>query len=94
METDQIVNARQVFEFCLGRMKNVYCLWVSKEEVEELGCEKLNERYSQAKTIQGTQGFHYFEPVVGTSKVLVKVVSSDAESFEKETMMKKRKATK
>ena len=75
-------------------MKNVHCMWVPKEEVEELGRVKLLERYEQAKTVVGTQGFHYFQPVRGTTKVLVKVASSDIEAFEKETQIKKRKANK
>ena len=92
IETNQIVTPREVFDFCKERMVKVHCMWVSKEEVEELGRDKLCERYSQAKTIVGTHGFHYFEPVRGTTKVLTKVVSSDAETFEKETQTKKRRA--
>ena len=94
IESNQIVTPREVFDFCIERMKNVHCIWVSKEEVEELGNTKLLERYDQARTVVGTQGFHHFEPVRGTTKVRVKVVSSDAEAFERETQIKKRKAKK
>ena len=60
-------------------------MWVGNDEVEELYRTKLEARYSLAKQIRGTLGFHQFEPILNSSKVIVKCVSSDEQGYEKET---------
>ena len=60
-------------------------MWVGNDAVEELYRDKLQARYSLAKRINGTLGYHQFDPIPNTSKVVVKHVSSDLVGFEKET---------
>ena len=60
-------------------------MWVSEAEVEETSDAKLNERYEQARVIDGTLGFHSFRPVPGTHQLAVKRVSSDTEEVIKNT---------
>ena len=66
-------------------MKGIHCIWVPNEEVEELYTEKLQARYARAKQIHGTLGYHQFEPVPNSTKIIVKAVSSDVQGFEKQT---------
>ena len=87
---NQIIKPREVFDFCNERVKGIVCLWVPDSEIEDLWNEKLCERYADTKTIQGTQGFHFFEPILGTSKVLAKVVCSDEVANEYETKVQRR----
>ena len=51
--------------------------------MEALWNEKLSARFAKAKTVKGTQTFHFVEPIPGTTKVWVKEVSSDVNKFEK-----------
>ena len=87
---NQIVEPREVYDFCNERVKGIVCLRVPKSEIENLCAEKLEARYSNTKTIPGTLGYHFFQPILGTSKVLAKVVSSDEQSDEHETMKQRR----
>ena len=82
---NQIITPLDVFNFCDERLNNIKALWVSKEEIAALWEEKLEARYANAKTVTGTLGFHYIEPIPGTTNVWVKEISSDVEKFEKET---------
>ena len=70
-----------VFIFCDERLKNIKS--VGDKEVESLWNEKLSARFEKAKAVKGTQTFHFVEPITGTTKVLVKEVSSDVKKFEK-----------
>ena len=82
---NQIVTPLDVFHFCDERLKNIKSIWVGDEEVEALWNEKLSARFAKAKTVKGTQTFHFVEPIPGTTKVWVKEVSSDVNKFEKKT---------
>ena len=56
----------------------MYCSQLTIETAEK---EKMNARYKFAKTIKGTQQYHYVKPVPGTRKVITKYVSTDKDEY-------------
>ena len=88
---NQIIEPREVFDFCNERVKGIVCFWVPKGDIENLCIEKLDARYEETRTIPGTLRYHFFQPIFGTSKVLAKVVSSDQQSDEHETKTQRRR---
>ena len=60
--TDQILTAEEFYNYCHQKMSNIKCFFTRKEEVEAVA-EGLEERFSQAMTIPGTQKHHHFSPV-------------------------------
>ena len=88
---NQIIEPKEVFDFCNERVKGIVSFWVPKSEIENLCAEKLDARYAETRRIPGTLGYHFFQPIFGTSKVLAKVVSSDEQSDEHETKIGRRR---
>ena len=52
-------------------------MWCGEEEINQLWEGKLMARYKKAKTVPGTQKYHFFSPVPGTYKVNAKLLSCD-----------------
>lgn len=72
-----IITSRQVFEFCQENVKGVHVMWCPESEIDLLAQEKLAERYASARTVQGTQQYHHFSVVRGTTNVEAKIMSGD-----------------
>ena len=73
----QIIHPHQVYQFCQEHISGVTVLWCSEQEINRVYVEKLEERYSKAKTVPGTLGYHFFSPVAGSTKVNARCLSGD-----------------
>jgi hypothetical protein len=76
---NQILNAKQMFDFAKESIKGITFVWVSAEEVVD-GEKNLEKRFEQAVTIPGTRSFHSFTASKASPGMLeVKQLSSDVE---------------
>ena len=80
---NQILSAEQLFTFATNEIHGMNFGYVDKKEYEEL--ELLEARFSQSKTIPGTQKFHCFKPI-SNSQIEVKPYSSSTKKFTKKVM--------
>ena len=74
---NQILTAKQVFEFCQQEVHGINVFFVSHEEMEDAR-RTLEQRFSRTNTLPGTRGFHHFVPV-SASAIAAKRVSEDKE---------------
>ena len=74
---DQIIYPYQVYQFCRDNITGVTVLWCGEDHIDQLWRQKLEERYGRAKTVPGTQKYHFFSPIAGTTKVNAKLLSCD-----------------
>ena len=65
---NQIQTATDFFIFVKEKFKNLVVEFVSAEEIKKLEEEVLRDRFKNAKTIQGTLGFHDYETIPGNNK--------------------------
>lgn len=56
-----IDNCQKFFDFCCTKIENIKFILVNKETMIDAR-QKLEERFSKAKTVPGTRSFHHFEP--------------------------------
>ena len=78
---NQILNAKQLFEFAVREIKEVcFCYVTSNEHREE--ADLLHDRFDRSKTIPGTQKFHSFKPI-NTSTIEVKNYSTSSKAYMK-----------
>lgn len=87
-----IDNSQKFFDFCCAKIENIKFTMVKKETMMEAR-QKLEDRFSKAKTVPGTRSFHHFEPKSEDS-VATKRVSFDDQyctvfNFSTETQMVK-----
>ena len=74
---DQIIYPYQVYQFCRDNISGIKVLWCGEEHVNQLWKQKLEDRYGRARTVPGTQKYHFFPPIAGTTKVNAKLLSGD-----------------
>ena len=72
---DQIMDAKQLFEWSHQNISNIDFVFVTLEEYIKTE-EQLANRYNTAVPISGTQKFHAFLPLKCGTKVNVKLFSS------------------
>lgn len=78
---EQIRNAKQLFDYCVGKFQNIHFYWYSTQDYLEVK-ELLKTRMVGVKTIQSTQKFHSFIPE-NESSMRVKYFSIASESYVK-----------
>jgi len=71
----QIVTAKDMFSHCVSTFQNIHFFFVSDDEIT-IAREHLQQRFSAAITIKGTQRFHRFKPISST-KIEVYDLSSN-----------------
>ena len=59
---DQIFTTKEMFAFCSNKIQGIKTVFIISNEIE-MACNCLKERYSAAKTIPSSRGFHQFIPV-------------------------------
>ena len=74
---DHIIYPYQVYQFCRDNISGVTVFWCGEDHINQLWEQKLEERYGKAKTVPGTQKYHFFSPIAGTTKVNAKLLSCD-----------------
>ena len=62
--SDQILTAADFFKYCQDNFPNIQCFFTPKAEVEQVTAD-LEQRFSTAVTILGTQKHHHFRPIGG-----------------------------
>eukprot|EP00731_Ephydatia_muelleri_P027646 Em0019g519a len=78
---NQILNAKQLFDFAVREIKGIsFCYVTSNEHREE--ADLLRDRFDRSITIPGTQKFHNFKPI-DTSTIEVKNYSTSSKAYKK-----------
>ena len=67
--SDQILSAKEMFMFCKGKIEGIMFAYTPSNEIDTSRAEQA-ARFSLAKTIPGTRGYHQFVPV---SESLIKM---------------------
>ena len=60
--TDQILTAKDFFEYCQEYIQSVKCFFTGNEEINSVSTS-LESRFNHALTIPGTQKHHHFAPI-------------------------------
>ena len=61
--SDQILSAKEMFLFCKGKIEGIKFAYIPSNEIDTSRAE-LAARFSLAKTIPGTRGYHQFVPIL------------------------------
>ena len=59
---DQITTPMDFFNYCKEKIPSIHCIFTKKQDVESTAV-KLEARFAEAITIQGTQKHHHFKPL-------------------------------
>ena len=69
---NQIISARDVFNYCTAEIKNIKVYFIPKEKIDVIRTQ-LKEWYTTTNTLPGTCSFHHYIPlsssVVGAKRV-------------------------
>lgn len=75
---DQILSTDAMFEFCKGQLPIIKFEKINREEMVEV--RNLQEtRFEMGRTVPGTRGYHYLEPLSDGLKIRYKRTSHDPE---------------
>ena len=78
---NQILNAKQLFDFAVREIKGIsFCYVTSNEHREKV--DLLRDRFDRSIAIPGTQKFHNFKPI-DASTIEVKNYSTSSKTYKK-----------
>ena len=93
--SNQILTARQVFEFCQREVCGINVFFVSQKDIKDPR-RSLQARVRHINTVPGTRGFHFFVPL-SSNVIAAKRVSEDKDfalEFDIISSSKNRRAAK
>ena len=73
--TWQILNVRQMFDFCTNKIKGIQFHILEKDDLSKIRTF-LKPRFAQGRTLPGTRSFHHFIPV-DTNTISYKRISGE-----------------
>lgn len=86
-ESEQIVNARQMYDYCNNLFSKIKFFFLSEEDIEN-NRKTRGIRFESGQSITGTRSFHYFQPAT-SEEITAKRVSSDSDICLRQNIFRK-----
>jgi hypothetical protein len=91
--SNQIITARQVFEYCKEEIKGIFVSFISIEQMDPVR-SMLETRFSTVSTLPGTRSFHQFVPLSETVMATKRVSEDESYALEYNLVLGKKNTIK